>query len=63
MASKEVKTHTKKQNQIYNSDKKTAANFALATYSTYYNTLKQGCGAGAGRSRNFWLEPEPEPVY
>jgi hypothetical protein len=25
----------------------------------------QGCGAGAGRSRNFWLEPEPElePVY
>jgi hypothetical protein len=19
----------------------------------------QGCGAGAGRSRNFWLEPEP----
>jgi hypothetical protein len=25
----------------------------------HQNPEQQGCGAGAGRSRNFWLEPEP----
>ncbi len=35
----------------------------------FFNSVRQqysqGCGAGAGRSRNFWLEPELElePVY
>jgi hypothetical protein len=52
-----------------------AADFAEALQSSYEHGGKlvaisggpinktQGCGAGAGRSRNFWLEPELEPVY
>ncbi len=33
------------------------------TFGQKKYTDQQGCGAGAGRSRNFWLEPELEPVY
>jgi hypothetical protein len=33
--------------------------FAIPLPRAVDSFKNQGCGAGAGRSRNFWLEPEP----
>ncbi len=33
--------------------------YLVVSWSKFGYLWQQGCGAGAGRRRNFWLEPEP----